>query len=329
MAANLTIKYYLAEEAYRRAQTSEERLRRLEVMLQVIPKHKGTDHLQAAIRARIKEARTEVKAERGAPKQGRTYRIPRQGAGTVVVIGGPNSGKSRIVGELTNAEPEIADYPFTTREPFPAMMSCNDVPIQLVDTPPVSQTPIEPYLVNYVRTADLVVLAFDGSSDDAPDETLNVFQQFDARKTLLSQNTCYDEDDFTKLRVQTLLAVTRSDDEDSAIRESLLKENWPRGIPVIHTELQNRSSCAALRRAIYDSLGLIRVYTKTPGKMAVYEEPFAIPSGSTVDALAERVHHDFVERLKFAKIWGAEGHDGQQVGRDHVLHEGDMVELHV
>ena len=157
---------------------------------------------------------------------------------------------------------------------------------------------------------------------------MNVFQQFDARKTLLSQNTCYDEDDFTKLRVQTLLAVTRSDDEDAAIREFFLKENWPRDIPVIHTELQNQGSCAALRRAIYDSLGLIRVYTKTPGKTAVYEEPFAIPSGSTIDVLAERVHHDFVERLKFARIWGEEGHDGQQVGRDHVLHEGDMVELH-
>jgi uncharacterized protein len=328
MAANLTVKYYLAEEQYRRAQTSDERLRRLEVMLQVIPKHKGTDHLQAAIRARIKEARAEVQAEHDAPKQGRTFRIPRQGAGTIVVIGGPNSGKSRIVSELTNADPEVADYPFTTREPFPAMMSCNDVLIQLVDTPPVSQTPIEPYLVNYVRTADLVVLAFDGSSDDAPDETLNVLEQFESRKTLLSQNTGYDEDDFTKLRVQTLLVVTRADDEDSEIRASYLKEIWPRDISAIDVELQDQNSCDALRSAIYDSLGLIRVYTKTPGKTAVYEEPFAIPTGSTVETLAERVHHDFVERLKFAKVWGCEGHDGQQVGRDHVLHDGDMVELH-
>jgi ribosome-interacting GTPase 1 len=329
MAANLTVKYYLAEEQYRRAQTSEERLRRLEVMLQVIPKHKGTDHLQAAIRARIKEARSEVQAERDAPKQGRTFRIPRQGAGTIVVIGSPNSGKSRIVAELTNAEPEVADYPFTTREPFPAMMSCNDVLIQLVDTPPVSQTPIEPHIVNYVRTADFVVLAFDGSSDDAPEETLNVIQQLDARKTLLSQTTGYDEGDFSKLRVQTLLVATRADDADSEMRIDLLNEISPRELPTLRVELRDQSSCDSLRDGIYESLGLIRVFTKAPGKPAVFEQPFAIPAGSTVEALAERVHDDFVERLKFAKVWGCGGHDGQQVGRDHILHNDDMVELHV
>jgi ribosome-interacting GTPase 1 len=328
MAANLTIKYYLAEEQYRRAQTSEERLRRLEVMLQVIPKHKGTDHLQAAIRARIKEARAEVQSERDAPKPGRTFRIPRQGAGTIVVIGSPNSGKSRIVAELTNAAPEVADYPFTTREPFPAMMSYNDVLIQLVDTPPVSQSPIEPYLVNYVRTADLVVLAFDGSSDDAPEETLNVTQQLETRKTLLSDKTGYEEGDFSNLRVKTLLVITRADDADSDMRLSLLEEISPLTFPTLHVELQTPSSCDSLRHAIYESLGLIRVFTKAPGKPAVYEAPFAIPAGSTVETLAERVHDDFVERLQFAKVWGDGGHDGQQVGRDHVLNDGDMVELH-
>lgn len=329
MAANLTVKYYLAEEAYRRAQTSEERLRRLEVMLSVIPKHKGTDHLQAAIRARIKEARQEVQAERNAPKQGRTFRIPRQGAGTVVVIGAPNSGKSRIVAELTNAAPEVADYPFTTREPFPAMMFCNDVLVQLVDTPPVSQTPIEPYLVNYVRTADLVVLAFDGSSDDAPEETLNVIQQLKIRKTLLSDRTGYDEGDFSNLQVRSLLVVTRADDEDSEMRASLLEEISPQELPTLRVELQNQGSVGTLPHAIYESLDLIRVYTKAPGKPAVYEQPFAVKSGSTVETLAERVHDDFVERLKFAKVWGEGGHDGQQVGRDHILNDGDMVELHV
>jgi uncharacterized protein len=328
MAANLTVKYYLAEEKYRRAQTSEERLQCLEVMLQVIPKHKGTDHLQAAIRSRLKEARSELQTERDAPKQGRTFRIPRQGAGTVVVIGAPNSGKSRIVAELTNAEPEVADYPFTTREPFPAMMTWQDVLIQLVDTPPISHTPIEPYLVNYVRTADLVVLALDGSSDDAPEDTLNVVQQLENRKTLLDQATGYDADDFSNLRVRTLLAATRADDADPNVRIGLFQEMCPRELPVVHVELQQADSCDLLRDTVYRSLGLIRVYTKAPGQAAVYEKPFAILAGSTVETLAECVHHDFVERLKFAKVWGAGGHDGQQVGREHALHEGDMVELH-
>ncbi|MFT5095709.1 MAG: ribosome-interacting GTPase 1, partial [Porticoccaceae bacterium] len=196
-------------------------------------------------------------------------------------------------------------------------------------TPPVSQTPIEPYLVNYVRTADLVVLAFDGSSDDAPEETLNVIGQLEARKTLLSDRTGYDEGDFSKLRVQTLLVATHADDADSEMRLALLDEISPRELPTLRVELQNQSSCDSLRDAIYGSLGLIRVFTKAPGKPAVHEEPFAIPVGSTVEVLAERVHDDFVERLKFAKVWGSGGHDGQQVGRDHLLNDGDMVELHV
>lgn len=329
MAANLTVRYYLAEDSYRHAQTSEERLRCLEVMLQVIPKHKGTDHLQAAIRSRIKEARFEVQAERDAPKQGRTFRIPRQGAGTVVVIGSPNSGKSRLVDELTNAQPVVAEYPFTTREPLPAMMAHQNVLIQLVDTPPISQVPIEPYLVNYVRTADLVVLVIDGSSDEAPEESLNVIQQLDVRKTLLDTETGYDESDFTKLRVQTLVVVTRSADPDSDVRLGLFQEMTPRELPVVSVELEQATSSEKLRERIYQSLDLIRIYTKAPGKAAVHEEPYAIKSGSTVETLAARVHQDFVERLKFAKVWGVQGHDGQQVGRDHVLCEGDMVELHV
>lgn len=328
MAANLTFYYYRAEEQYRRAQTCEERLHCLERMLQVIPKHKGTDHLQAAIRTKIKEARAEVQAERDAPKKGRAFKIPRQGAGTVVVIGAPNSGKSRIVAELTNADPEVAVYPFTTREPFPAMMSWKDVLIQLVDTPPVSQTPLEPFLVNYVRTADLVLLVFDGSSDDAPEETLNIVQQLEQRKTLLDSVTGYDETDFSRLRIQTLLAVTRADVPDADLRISLFQEMAPRELPVISVELQREESQEVLRDSIFKSLNLIRVYTKSPGKTAVFEEPFAIPVGATVETLAERVHQDFVDRLRFAKVWGAAVHDGQQVGREHVLEEGDMVELH-
>ena len=242
MAANLTHAYRKAEEDYRRAQTPAEQVACLENMLTVIPKHKGTEHLQADLKTRLKEARAEVQTETSSPARGRSFRIPRQGAGTVVLIGAPNSGRSRIVAELTNAEPEVAVYPFTTREPFPAMMPCEGALVQLIDTPPVADGHVEPYLVNYVRSADLVLLCVDGSSDDAPEETLGVLRQFEMRKTLLSDSTGFDEEDFSTLHVRTLLAVTRGEDPDSAMRIEFLRESLPRELPTLAVELSEEAS---------------------------------------------------------------------------------------
>lgn len=329
MAANLTLQYYHAEEDYRRAQSAVDQVQCLEKMQQLIPKHKGTDHLQADLKTRLKEARAEVQREKLAPKGGLSYRLPRQGAATVIVLGAPNSGKSRLVAELTKAEPEVADYPFTTREPLPAMMPWQDVFIQLVDTPPITDAHFPSYLVNYARTADLVLLCFDGSSDDAPDETSVVLQQLASRKTVLSAETGYVDGDLSSLRIKSRLVVTRGDDLDLDTRLEFWRELASGEIPEVRVKLDDTESREALRDEIYQSLGLIRVYTKAPGKPAVYEEPYVLRAGGTVEALAERVHHDLSNGLKFARVWGKGVHDGQSVGRDHVLHEGDMVELHV
>ena len=205
MPANLTPQYQKAEEEYRRAQTPDEQIECLQQMLKLIPKHKGTEKLQADLRSRLKVAKAELQTQKKAGKKGRSYRIPRQGAGQAVLIGSPNSGKSRIMAELTNAEPDVAAYPFTTREPMPAMMPWEDAKVQLIDTPPVTASHMEPYLTSIVRSADMVVLCMDGSSDDAPDETVEVIGQFQSRKTILAGTTGFDEQDFSILRIKTLL----------------------------------------------------------------------------------------------------------------------------
>lgn len=328
MPANLTHQYRKAEEEYRRAQSPEEQVACLEQMLQLIPKHKGTEHLQADLKTRLKEARSDVQSEKSAGKKGLSYRIPRQGAGTVLIIGGPNAGKSSIVDHLTNAEPDVAPYPFTTREPFPAMMPWSDVLVQLIDTPPVSEAHFEPYINSFTRTADLVLLCMDGSSDDAPEETAAVIRQLESRKTLLSEATGFDEDDFSKLHVKTRLVVTRADDPDVDTRLEFLWDMTSRKLPLVLVEFDREESREALRDSIYESLRVIRVYTKAPGKPPVYEEPFTVPVGGTVEDLARQVHRDLADKLKYARIWGAEVHDGQSVGREHVLHDGDMLELH-
>jgi len=328
MPANLTPQYQKAELEYRRAQTVAERLEILERMLILIPKHKGTEKLQAELKTKLKETREELQVEKSAPKSvGKHYRFPRQGAGTAVILGGPNAGKSRLLKELTKAEPEVAPYPFTTREPLPGMMAWEDIAVQLIDTPPITEHQFEPSLLNLVRTADLALVAFDGSSDDAPDATAVVLQQLAQRHTVLSDRTGFDEDDFSKLHVAARLVVTRGGDPQAADRLAFLQEMTPLPFPVLTVEFDDAASREALRTAIVDGLEIIRLYTKTPGKPAEYVSPFTLPRGGTVEDLAGKVHRDLVEKVKSAKVWSWGQTDARTVGKDHVLTDRDLVEL--
>jgi ribosome-interacting GTPase 1 len=327
MPANLTPQYQKAEADYRRAQSAEERAARLERMLQLIPKHKGTERLQADLKTRLKDARAEALSEKSAPKASRSFRIPRQGAGTVVLLGAPNSGKSRLLKELTSAHPEVAPYPFTTREPLPGMMHWEDVAVQLIDTPPVTAAHLEPSLTSLVRAADAVVLCMDGSSDDAPAETLDVLRQFASRKTRLAATTGFDQDDMTIVNVRTLLAVTHAGHGDAPLRWELFHELSQPAFPVLFVEFDSPATIPPLRTAIYQMLDVMRLYTKRPGQPAEHEHPFTLPIGSTVEDLAGRVHHDLATGLKHARVWGSAG-NGVTVGREHLLADGDIVELH-
>lgn len=328
MPANLTPQYSKAEEEYRRAQTSDEQVACLERMLQLIPKHKGTEKLQADLKTKLKEAREEAGEARKAAKKTKSVRIPRQGAGQVVILGAPNAGKSRVLAELTSAKPEVAIYPFTTREPLPGMMPWEDVVVQLIDTPPITDAHFEGYLTGMVRSADLAVLCFDGSSDDAPDQTLDVIRQLEGRKTRLASLSGFLEDDYSVVQVKTLLVVTHGKDPAAADRLAYFREAWPNDLATLSVELDDADSKETLRNRIYQELGVIRVYTKPPGKPADYTAPFSLSAGATIEDLATKVHRDLAGKLKFAKVWGTGVHDGQSVGPDHVLFDRDLVELH-
>jgi hypothetical protein len=211
---------------------------------------------------------------------------------------------------------------------MPGMMKWEDVTVQLIDTPPVASGHVEPYLTGFVRSADAVVLCFDGSSDDAPEHTAEVLQLLADRKTRLASETGLSEEDLGVVMVKTLLVVTRGEDPDADARLELLRELTEIPFPVLKVELDRPDSREALRTAVYELLGVMRVYTKRPGKPAEYESPFTIRVGGTVEELAEEVHRDLAASLKHARVWGTSARDGQTVGREHVLCDRDMVELH-
>jgi uncharacterized protein len=329
MPANLTPSYHKAEEEYRRATTPEEELECLQKMLQEIPKHKGTDHLQADLKSKVAKLKKELTAERGAGKKGRGFRIPRQGAGTAMILGGPNAGKSRLLSRLTNATPEVAPYPFTTTAPAPAMMPFEDVAVQLIDTPPITADYFDPNLYGILRAADLALLMVDLGSDDGIEQCQAVLARLSQGRTRLAVTSYLDENDVGLSYTQTFLVPNKIDLPEAPVRLEMLHELLPLDFTEHAISAEHGRNLETLREAIYRALDVVRVYSKLPGaKEPDRDRPFTLKRGSTLLEMAGQVHKDFLDQLKFARVWGMAVHGNTQVKGDYVLHDQDVVELH-
>jgi len=330
MAANLTPQYLKAEEEYRRAASVEDEVKWLEVMLREIPKHKASEKMQAELKQKLSKAKKEAEVERKSGKKGHGVRIPRQGAGTAILLGGPNAGKSQLLRSLTRATPEVAPYPFTTRAPQPGMMPWEDVYVQLIDTPPITADFLESYMQGLIRGADVAVLLVDLGDDGGIEQLQELLDKLHETKTRLAGKSYLDENDIGLSYTRTLLAPNKIDLPDAALRLELLHELCPLDWPEYVISAAHGTGLEALRTAIYQSLDVVRVYSKLPThKDPDFEKPFTLRRGGTVLDMAEMVHRDFVENFKHARVWGRSVHDGTTVKGDHVLEDKDIVELHV
>jgi ribosome-interacting GTPase 1 len=330
MPANLTAQYLKAEEEYRRATSVEDELEWLQVMLAEIPKHKGTDKLQADIKAKISKAKKELLAEKRAGKKTRGVRIPRQGAGTAVIIGGPNAGKSMLLKRFTRANPEVAPYPFTTHVPMPGMMSWQDVFVQLVDTPPITADYMESYVQGLVRGAELVLLMVDLGSDSGVEQCQEVLDRFSSGKTRLGKTSFLDEEDIGVSYTRTFVVPNKIDLPEAAERLDLFHDLCPLDFPEHAISAEHGTGLEPLRDAIYGAMDVVRVYSKLPSaKEPDLQRPFTLRRGCTVLDMAGQVHKDFIDDLKFARVWGSAVHDGTVVKGDYVVRDKDIVELHV
>ena len=326
MAANLPPTYHDAENRFRAATSTEDKLAALEEMLRVIPKHKGTEKLQAGIKSRMAKLRQQP---RRSAVHGHGHHVPREGAGQVALVGPPNSGKSSLVARLTHARAEIADYPFSTREALPGMMAFEDVALQLVDLPPLSETFVEPWVYDLIRAADLLWIVVESSS--SLDGLASVERLLAARNIEIApagSGAGAAEARAGVVRKPAMLVVSGADHAGAADELEILRELLDRPWPVHAVSAVDGQGLDELGRASFHALSLIRVYTKQPGKPADTAAPFTLPAGATVGDLARTIHKDLVESMKFARIWGASVFDGQPVQREHVLHDRDTVEIH-
>lgn len=331
MAVNLPPHYHDAEARYKKGKTPEEKLAALREMWVLLPKHKASEKVQADLKTKISELTDEIDAAKSGPKKAApgTFKIPRQGAGQVVFLGPPNAGKSRLLTKLTKASPAVAPYPFTTREPVPGMMDFEEVRVQLVDLPPITADHFDTFITDITRAADAAVLFLDLANDDGPAETQAVLDRLKQARRQLVPTRPAGDDDPTTYFLPTILVATKADDEAADIRLEIAKETFADTFPLAVIAAERGDGLDELRAKLYGLLGVMRIYTKQPGKPADTGSPFTCPIGSTVVEFAGRVHGDFEETLKSARVWGSAAFDGQTVGRDHVLKDKDIVELHV
>lgn len=337
MPANLSPDYKAAELAFRRARDPRERLDWLREMLRVIPKHKGTDHLQADIKRRIRELSEELEGpKKGGVRGGPATVIHPEGAAQLVLLGPPNTGKSRLHARLTGSHAAVAPYPFTTQYPEPGMLPWKDIHFQLLDMPPISPEHGVPWLTSTLQTADGCLLVADITDPGCVDQLAAVHGILGQKRVTLTPRWPADgpdpeaeDDDPFAIRLPTLLLANKSDLEaDPEAELSALRELAGLDYPALGVSAESGLGLPDLGAWLFARLEVVRVYTKAPGKAPEQEHPFALRRGQTIEDVARLVHRDLMSTFKYARVWSASGHPGQQVGREHPVADGDVVEIH-
>lgn len=327
MPANLPPHYFEAEKHFREAKTPEAKIEALEEMLMIMPKHKGTDKLRADIRRKISRFKTQSQQKKGASRRETAYFVDREGAAQVVIVGPPNSGKSSLIAKLTNASPEVAEFPHTTWKPTPGMVHFEKIQFQLVDTPPMTMDYTDPWMGDLLRRCDIVVILVDLQNDPLRqvEDVLSVLEGLRIYPEAFSIPQDLKKPPSTK---KMFVAVNKVDTEAEEEDYEIFLELWDNRFPCLDISTETERNLTQLINMIYNTAGIIRVFTKSPGKQPDLDNPFVLPRESTLEELAAKIHKDFVMKLKFARIWGTAVFDGQMVQRDHQLNDGDIVEIH-
>lgn len=338
MPANLSPDYKKAEQAFRAASDEHERLDCLKEMLRTIPKHKGTEHLQADIKSRIKSLSDELSGpKKGGKRTGPVHSIRPEGAAQIALLGPPNSGKSSLHARLTGSRAVIGPYPHTTHEPMAGMIPYADIHFQLIDLPAVSTDFVPPWIQTALHPADAALFVVDPSDPASPEAVGFVRDRLREKKISLSAAwpadarpaVTDDDDDPFLVRLPTLLVANKSDLSAGPADLDALIELADIDFPNLAVSVETGSGLDHIAAFLFEHLGIVRVYTKLPGKPPEKDKPFTVRQGATVLDVATLVHRELAGSLRYARGWGERVYDGQQVGPEHQVADGDIIELHM
>ena len=333
MPTNVTPEYKKAEAEYKAAREPRDRLVALRAMLRTIPKHKGTEHLQAGIKTKIKELTYELAGPRkGGARGGPVFTIRPEGAGQIALLGPPNSGKSSLHDALTGSGAPAGPYPYTTLHPQPGMVPVHDVGIQLIDLPPVAREHPLPWIGNALQPADGAFLVVDLSLADCVTGVDELVRLLADRRIYLTGNwprgvgaTADPDDPFAKILPTALVAAQAELIDDVEGEAEVLLELLELEVPILGASVANREF-EHLGSWLYDALGVVRVYTESAAKKGD-DRPYTIRRGQTLADVAVLIHKDFVRDLKFARLMRP-GYPDRRIGRAFPLQDGDRIEIH-
>lgn len=329
MPANLPPQYFEKEKELKKAKNPQERIAILEELLAIVPKHKGTEKLQAQLKTKIAKLKSDSQRSPLVARHTATFQVEKSGAGQVVIIGSPNTGKSSLIKALTNANPEIGDYPFTTRLPSPAMMPYENIQIQLVDMPPITQDYFEFWQAELIKAADAALLILDISVPDPVEDFLTLMAKLEEKRIdLVPQETDIPQEKQQFMK-KTLIIASKADHPEDEKNLETIKDFIDQDFTPIPISIYKGKTLEELKKRIYDLLDIIRVYSKIPGKKVDHDDPYVFKRGSSLMDMAKAVHKDFAQRLKFARIWGKNKYQGQKVNRSYILEDEDIIELHI
>ena len=332
MPTNVPPQYHEAEDRFRQAATVQAKIAALQEMLAILPKHKGTDHLKARLRARMSRLMADLEGPSRGPRAGRTepFSLPEVGGGRATLVGPTNVGKSLLLARATRAQTRVGAYALSTQEPVQGMLPYRDIYIQLVDTPPISNPSTQSGLYGLLRSSDVFVVVVDLTMD-AVTQARTVFSELEQWGFRLLAREQERDEESPWLTKPAILVGNKADLEGSLDQFEELELTFGNNHPVVMASAEEEVGLDELGEEIFLALKVIRVYTKSPREKLeefVRTDPLVLPVGSTVAEAAEQVHRDLGRGMKYAVLWGRSGKfSGQRVGSRHQLTDEDIIEL--